>query len=131
MLERAMLIGYVQRMYADDELRVAYELVTTDRARALRIDDYGFAIGNPANLVAIEASEVAEAMASHAPRRLVLHNGRPSSLANLQTRRGQMNPQLPRERGRHLTAHGRDDGSRSSTSPTRRSRPEFRYLRRR
>lgn len=60
MLERAMLIGYVQRMYGDDELRVAYELVTTDRARALRIDDYGFAIGNPANLVAIEASEVAE-----------------------------------------------------------------------
>lgn len=76
MLERAMLIGYRQGMYTDDELRLAYDLATTEAALALGLSDYELKVGASANLVAIQAPAVPEAVATHAPRRLTVHQGR-------------------------------------------------------
>ncbi|HTZ35122.1 MAG TPA: hypothetical protein VMB84_03790, partial [Stellaceae bacterium] len=45
-------------------------------AKALGVADYGIAIGAPATLFTIAASGVAEAVAVHAPRKLVLFDGR-------------------------------------------------------
>jgi cytosine deaminase len=76
MLERAMLIGYLEGLYTDADLAVAYELATADAARVLRIDRYGLAPGMRADLVAIAAVSVAEAVATHPARTLTVHSGR-------------------------------------------------------
>jgi len=76
MLERATLVGYLQGLYTDDELRVAYDMTTRDAAAALGIAPYGVEPGAPANLVAIRAAGVAEAVAAHPERVLTLHRGR-------------------------------------------------------
>jgi cytosine deaminase len=76
MLERATLAGYLQDLVTDDELRIAYDMATQDAAAVLGIAPYGVEPGAPANLVAIRAGSVAEAVAAHPERILTLHRGR-------------------------------------------------------
>jgi cytosine deaminase len=76
MLERASIIGYRQRLYTDEELRLAFDLATKNGARTLGIAGYGVEVGDRANLVAIDARSVQEAVVAHPPRRLVVHDGR-------------------------------------------------------
>jgi cytosine deaminase len=76
MLERAYMIGYRQGLYTDDELTAAFDLATHAAAQALGLADYGLAIGSRANLVAVAASGIPEAVASPPTRRLVIHDGR-------------------------------------------------------
>jgi cytosine deaminase len=76
MLERATLIGYLEALYTDAELAVAHEMTTADAARALGVARYGLAPGMRADLVAIAAGSVAEAVATHPPRLLTVHAGR-------------------------------------------------------
>jgi cytosine/creatinine deaminase len=75
MLERAYMIGYRQALYTDAELAVAFDLATHAAAAALGIEDYGLAAGARANLVAVRAGSVAEAVAAPPPGRLVIHAG--------------------------------------------------------
>ncbi|MET8469318.1 amidohydrolase family protein [Streptomyces sp. NPDC006422] len=76
MLERATIIGLRDGLMTDEELRVAADLVTVEAAAALGLDDYGIAPGSRADLVAIAASSVPEAVADHPRRVLVLHDGK-------------------------------------------------------
>ncbi|WP_017591930.1 amidohydrolase family protein [Nocardiopsis potens] len=76
MLERATIIGLRQGLMTDEELHVAAALSTTEAAAALGLEDYGVRVGARADLVAVEASGVPEAVAGHPGRRLVLHSGR-------------------------------------------------------
>ena len=48
----------------DEQVEVAFDLVSTAGAQALGITDYGIAIGGAANLFTIAASYVAEAVAA-------------------------------------------------------------------
>jgi cytosine deaminase len=76
MLGRAMMIGYRSGFYADDELEVAFDLVTGAGATAVGVSEYGIEVGVPANLVVIPARHVPEAVVTYPPRSLVLHRGR-------------------------------------------------------
>jgi len=76
MLERAMLIGYRGNFRHDHELRLAYDMVTDAAARVLGLTDYGIAIGGPADLVAVEAETLAEAVATRPRRKWVMKAGR-------------------------------------------------------
>jgi len=76
MLERAMLIGYRQGFLADADLELAFDLASGAAARVLGLADHGIRIGAAADLVAIPAASVAEAVAAHPPRMLVLKRGR-------------------------------------------------------
>ncbi|MFF2955168.1 amidohydrolase family protein [Kitasatospora sp. NPDC057965] len=76
MLERATIIGLQGELMTDGELRLAADLVTTHAAAALGLADYGPTPGAPADLVAVAAGSVAEAVAAHPERLLVLHGGR-------------------------------------------------------
>lgn len=76
MLERAMLIGYRANFRHDDELALAFDMVTAAGARVLGLSDYGFRVGGPADFVVVEASNLAEAVASHRQRSLVVKRGR-------------------------------------------------------
>lgn len=76
MLERATLVGYLEGLFSDDELAIAYAMATSEPARVLGLDRYGAAPGTRADLVAIAAANVAEAVATHPPRLLTVHAGR-------------------------------------------------------
>jgi cytosine/adenosine deaminase-related metal-dependent hydrolase len=75
MLERAMLIGYRQGFLADADLELAFDLTNRAAARALGLADHGIRIGAAADLVAIPAGSIAEAVAGHPPRTLVMKRG--------------------------------------------------------
>ncbi|TAJ37025.1 MAG: metal-dependent hydrolase [Reyranella sp.] len=76
MLERAMLIGYRANFRHDDELALAFEMVTAAAARVLGLKDYGLKAGGPADFVAVEAGSLAEAVATRPRRKLVVKAGR-------------------------------------------------------
>jgi cytosine/adenosine deaminase-related metal-dependent hydrolase len=76
MLERAMLIGYRQGLLADADLELTFDLASGAAARVLRLADHGIRVGALADLVAIPAISIAEAVAAHPRRRLVLKRGR-------------------------------------------------------
>ncbi|MFZ3567023.1 amidohydrolase family protein [Streptomyces sp. BH097] len=76
MLERATIIGLRDGLMTDEELRVAASLVTDQAAAALGLDGYGIAPGCRADLVAVAAGSVPEAVADHPRRVLVLHDGK-------------------------------------------------------
>jgi cytosine deaminase len=75
MLRRAMLIAYRNSGRGDGELALALDTVTSNAAQVLGVDDYGLAVGKPADLVFVEARSVAEAVARVPERRLVLKAG--------------------------------------------------------
>jgi cytosine deaminase len=76
MLERAMMIGYRANFRHDEELALAFDMVTKTAANVLGIEDYGFAVGGPADFVVVEAGSLAEAVATPPRRKLVVKAGR-------------------------------------------------------
>jgi len=78
MLERAAIVAYRQALATDQDLELAFSLATERAAAALGIDsDYGLREGAAADLVAVRASGIPEAVAAHPVRELVLKGGRP------------------------------------------------------
>ena len=76
MLERAMLVGYRANFRHDDELLLAFEMVTAAPARALGLKDYGLNVGGPADLVVVDAATIPEAVATRPRRKMVIKAGR-------------------------------------------------------
>ena len=76
MLDRAMMIGYRANFRHDEELALAFDMVTASAANVLGIAPYGIAVGGPADLVVVEAGTLAEAVAARPRRKLVIKAGR-------------------------------------------------------
>ncbi len=76
MLERAMLVGYRNGLNADADLALALDLATDDAAEVLGLAEYGLKVGAPADLVAIPAGSIPEAVVGHPTRKLVIKRGR-------------------------------------------------------
>ncbi len=76
MLERARLIGYRANFRHDEELALAFDMVTAAAARVLGVVPYGLAAGAPADFIVVEAETLAEAVAAHPRRKLVVKAGR-------------------------------------------------------
>jgi len=76
MLERAMLIAYRQDFRADADLELAFDLTTRASAQALGLADHGIRVGAAADLVAMAAGSIAEAVAARPRRSLVMKRGR-------------------------------------------------------
>jgi cytosine deaminase len=76
MLERAMLIAYRLGWRRDEEIATAFEMVTAAGAAALGLCEDGVAVGAPADLIALPARSVPEAIAERTPCRLVIKAGR-------------------------------------------------------
>ena len=75
MLNRAATIGYRSGFYTDDQLRVAFDLVTAAGAKALRLDDYGLRVGAKADFVTLEAAHVPQAVVGVPRGRSVYRQG--------------------------------------------------------
>ncbi len=76
MLERAMLVGLRNNLRRDDELAVAFDLITTGGARALGLQAYGLAPGCGGDVVLVAAETLAEAVAQRPGARTVIKRGR-------------------------------------------------------
>lgn len=75
MLERAMLMALRFGWSKDEDLAMAFDVVTQGGARALNIANYGIAVGNPANLLLLPAENVAEAVVNRPLQRTVISRG--------------------------------------------------------
>ncbi len=76
MLDRAMMIGYRANFRHDEELALAFDMVTATAADVLGIASYGIAAGGLADFVVVEAGSLAEAVAARPRRKLVIKAGR-------------------------------------------------------
>ena len=76
MLDRVAIIAERHGMFADRELRDCFELATSEADRALGDPKRGLSVGSVADLVALGAASVADAVVDRPPRSLVLRGGR-------------------------------------------------------
>jgi cytosine deaminase len=76
MLDRARLVAWRQGFATDEELWQAFSMVTDAAAKALGLDGYGIREGASADLVALHAGHVPEAVVECPPRSLVIKAGR-------------------------------------------------------
>jgi cytosine deaminase len=76
MLDRAAIIAERHAMFTDRELKDAFALATSEADKALGDPRRGLHIGGIADLVAVEAASVADAVVDRPPRKLVIRAGR-------------------------------------------------------
>lgn len=62
MLHRAEIIGYRSGFYTDDELKMAFDIVTAEGATALRLSDWGVSVGAKADFVTLAATCIPKAV---------------------------------------------------------------------
>ncbi|MBR1198388.1 amidohydrolase family protein [Bradyrhizobium sp. AUGA SZCCT0240] len=77
MLGRANMIGYRSGFNTDDELGIAFDVVTRAGAKALRLEGYGLEVGDKADFVTLNAQHVPEAVVAIPRGRSVYKNGKP------------------------------------------------------
>ncbi|KAA2311777.1 amidohydrolase family protein [Puniceibacterium sp. HSS470] len=75
MLERAMFVALRNNLRRDDEVELALDICTYGGAAIMEAADYGLDLGCHADCVLVEGETLAEAVATHAPRKLVLKGG--------------------------------------------------------
>ena len=76
MLERAMIIGYRQGANTDEDLLALFDLATHAPRRVMGRPAATIAPGAPADLVILNEPTVAQALAAHSPRAVVMKAGR-------------------------------------------------------
>jgi len=76
MLRRATTLGYRSGFNIDEELRVAFNIVTAAGAKALRLEGYGLQLGAKADFVTLNAEHVPEAVVAVPQGRSVYKEGR-------------------------------------------------------
>jgi cytosine deaminase len=76
MLGRANMIGYRSGFNTDEELRIAFDVVTAAGAKALRLEGYGLEVGDKADFVTLNAQHVPEAVVAIPRGRSVYKNGK-------------------------------------------------------
>jgi cytosine/creatinine deaminase len=76
MLGRAMIVGYRSGFYTDETLSLAFDMISSNAAKAMRLDDYGLRVGAKADFVVLNAAHIPEAVASVPHDRAVYKEGR-------------------------------------------------------
>jgi cytosine deaminase len=76
MLRRAEIIGYRSGFYTDEDLKAAFDIVTSETAKALRIESYGITVGSKADFVTLSAANIPEAVVAFPGNRRVFKGGR-------------------------------------------------------
>ncbi len=86
-LEIAFLLCHASQMSQPAEIRTVMDMVTSHGAKALRVPDFGVAVGAPADLVVLDARDAREAFATRSPRRWVIRKGKLIAATRLETYR--------------------------------------------
>jgi cytosine deaminase len=75
LIRMANLYANVVKLGTPAGLATCFDMVTTLSARLMRCDDYGIAVGNPAHIVALDASDSVDAIAEIAAPLFGLRHG--------------------------------------------------------
>jgi cytosine deaminase len=75
-LEIGFLLCHASHMSLPAEILTVMDMVTRNGAKALRVPDFGVAVGAVADLVVLDAHDAREAFATRSPRRWVIRRGR-------------------------------------------------------
>lgn len=75
-LEIALLAAHAAHLSMPHQIDQVFAMPTTSAAKVLRLAGYGFAPGNPANVVVLDATSPTDAIRFQAPRPWVIKNGR-------------------------------------------------------
>jgi cytosine deaminase len=86
-LEIAFLLCHASQMSQPAEICTVMDMVTSHGAKALRIPDFGVAVGAVADLVVLDARDAREAFATRFPRRWVIRKGKLIAETRLETYR--------------------------------------------
>jgi cytosine deaminase len=86
-LEIAFLLCHASQMSQPPEILNVMDMITNNGAKALRVPDFGVAVGAVADLVVLDARDAREAFARRTPRRWVIRKGRLIAEARLEMRR--------------------------------------------
>ncbi|MBE0450585.1 MAG: amidohydrolase family protein [Clostridia bacterium] len=76
MLQVALITAHAAQMSRPHEREKLFDMITTDAAKILKLEDYGISVGNPANLVIIDANNIDEAISLQPERRYVIRSGK-------------------------------------------------------
>jgi cytosine deaminase len=76
MLRRATTLGYRSGFNIDEELRVAFDVVSVSGAKALRLEGYGLRVGAKADFVTLNAEHIPEAVVGVPQGRSVYKEGK-------------------------------------------------------
>jgi cytosine deaminase len=76
MIRQANLFANVVQRGADRDVAATWGMITTDAARLIRNDDYGVAVGNPADLVVVDAPDEVSALREITPTLMGFKRGR-------------------------------------------------------
>ncbi len=76
MLEVAFLAAHLLWMTIPEQIETLYEMITLNAARTMGIENFELAIGNPANLLILNAPSVFEALRYHAPPKATISQGK-------------------------------------------------------
>lgn len=76
MLDVASMAVHVCQMTGTDEIDACYDMVTWNGAKTLHLDKYGIEVGNPANLIVLEADSKYDAIRRRAPVSYVIAQGK-------------------------------------------------------
>jgi cytosine/creatinine deaminase len=76
LLRQVNMHGIVTQRGNDDEVKALWDMTTSSAARLMRKDDYGIAVGNPADLVVLDAPDSITALRSVAPVLAAFKRGR-------------------------------------------------------
>lgn len=75
-LEIALLAAHAAHMSRPAQIEQVFNMPTSAGAKVLRLEGYGLQPGNRADVVVIDAHDMAEAIRFQSPRRWVIKNGR-------------------------------------------------------
>jgi len=74
LLEVAFLVSHLLWMTTREDMEILYDMVTTEPAKAIGLEDHTIQVGAPANLVVLNESSVLEALRNHdAPAYVISH----------------------------------------------------------
>jgi cytosine/adenosine deaminase-related metal-dependent hydrolase len=76
MLERAMFVGLRNNCRSDAEMRLAFDVVTTQGAKVMELEGYGLAVGSRADLLLVPGESIADAVVTRSAQRRVIKRGR-------------------------------------------------------
>jgi cytosine/creatinine deaminase len=76
MLERAVFVGLRNNFRREDEMRLAFDVVTAGGAAVMELKDYGLAIGRQADMVLMPGETLTEAVVTRSTRSRVVKRGR-------------------------------------------------------
>jgi cytosine deaminase len=76
MLEVAFLVSHLLWMTSRNDMEILYDMVTTEAARSIGLEDFELKVGAPANLVVLDEPNVLEALRNHAAPAHVISHGK-------------------------------------------------------